>query len=77
MERRKKFGKATGEEMNIYTLAWEDYIKWLEKDCSGQYENLKLWLSKSKILKNYKGKKVTPNTPKNKVINDSEILKTA
>lgn len=73
MHKRRLKAGSTGQEMEIYGIVYTDYLKWLENNKSSNYSNLKLWLYKNDLLKSGGIKKVTSKTPKNKIIEDSQI----
>ncbi len=77
MHKKRLSVGSIGQEMDIYGIPYTDYLKWLEKEKSGNYMNLKLWLSKNGIIKKLKEKKYTSATPKNKVIVEADIMAVA
>jgi hypothetical protein len=64
------------EETHSYSLLFKDYLAWLERDKTGRYTNLKLWLSKNDLTKPIQ-LRYTEKTPVDKIITDENILAVA
>lgn len=65
--------KLKRKENTDYALHYTYFLDWLEKDTTGNYNNLKQWLQTHKLTDKFAKKKVSSKTPPDKRLSDDDI----
>lgn len=69
--------KLKRKENTDYSLHYTYFLDWLEKDTTGNYSNLKMWLQSHKLTDKFTKKKLSSKAPPDKRINESDITAAA
>lgn len=69
--------KRKNKENTDYALHYTYFVEWLERDKSGLYENLKMYLGSRKLTNKYTRKKLSDKAPPDKRTSDDDIAAVA
>lgn len=72
-EEEKAERKLKRKENTDYALHYTFFVDWLEKDTTGNYNNLKQFLRVRKLTDKFVKRKISSKTPMNKRLSDEEI----
>ena len=72
-DKEKEERKLKRKENTDYSLHYEFFLDWLEKNNTGNYNNLKLWLQTHKLTDKFIKRKLSSKTPPNKNVSDDDV----